>query len=84
MFNFDKFIEWCEKIDIKSIIFYLNNSEQTKSLEEKVFIQIIAFERLTTMYVEFLGDKEEFLPNKTDYSPIKLSSIISKGLFCQA
>ncbi|MCO7186104.1 hypothetical protein ABMY20_09410 [Tenacibaculum sp. SSH1-16] len=71
MFNFDKFIKWCEKIDIKSIIFYLNNSEQTKSLEEKVFIQIIAFERLTTMYVEFLGDKEEFLPNKTDYNPIK-------------
>ncbi len=71
MFNFDNFIDWCEKIDLKSIIFYLNNSEQTKSLEEKVFIQIIAFERLTTMYVEFLGDKEEFLPKKTDFDPIK-------------
>ena len=71
MFNFDKFIVWNNKIDLKSIIFYLNNSEQAKSLEEKVFIQIIAFERLTTMYVEYLGEKEEFLPNNEDFKPIK-------------
>jgi hypothetical protein len=81
MCNFDQYINWCDKVDLKSIIYYLNNSEQTNSIEEKVFIQIIAFERLTTMYVEYLGEKEEFLPNKIDYKPIKdeLNKIIEQN-----
>lgn len=71
IFSFDKYRAWNEKLDLNSIVFYLNNSEQTKSMEEKVFIQIIAFERLSAMYAEYLGNKEEFLPSKEEYQPIK-------------
>ncbi len=71
VFSFDHFVEWNKKIDLNSIIFYLSNSQQSKSIEEKVFIQIIAFERLSTIYVEYLGQKEEFLPSKEDYQSIK-------------
>jgi len=71
MFSFDNFVKWNREIDLNSIIFYLSNSQQSKSIEEKVFIQIIAFERLSTMYVEYLGQKEEFLPSNDEYKPIK-------------
>lgn len=49
-------------------------------MEEKVFIQMIAFERITTKYAEYLGEKEEFLPNKDDFQPIRqeLIDIIDK------
>lgn len=78
--NFDSFKEWNEKLDLKSIVFYLNSSQQAKSIQEKVFIQIIAFERLTTMYVEYLGEKEEFLPEKEEFKEIKneLLKVIDK------
>jgi hypothetical protein len=46
VFCFDSFTEWNKKIDLNTIIFYLNNSEQAKSIDERVFIQMIAFERL--------------------------------------
>lgn len=80
-FSFDHFVEWNKKIDLNSIIFYLSNSQQSKSIEEKVFIQIIAFERLSTIYVEYLGQKEEFLPSKEDYQSIKeqLLEIVDKN-----
>lgn len=71
LFNFDKFVEWNKKVDLNAIIFYLNGSEQTKSLDEKVFIQIIAFERLTTAYAEHLGEKESFMPNHKDFVEVK-------------
>lgn len=80
MFNFDKYCDWNRKIDLNSIIFYLNNSEQSKSMEEKVFIQMIAFERITTKYAEYLGEKEEFLPNRDDFQQIRqeLIDVIDK------
>jgi hypothetical protein len=71
VFCFDSFTEWNKKIDLNTIIFYLNNSEQAKSIDERVFIQMIAFERLTTMYSEFLGEKEEFMPSQKKFEPIK-------------
>lgn len=70
--SFDKFQDWNDKIDLNTIIFYLANSEQSKSIKEKFFIQMIAFERLTSMYAELSGIKEEFVPNKNDYAPIKI------------
>ena len=69
--NFKHFVEWNKTIDLNSIIFYLSNSQQSKSIQEMVFIQIIAFERLSTMYVEYLGQKEEYLPSKIEYEFIK-------------
>jgi len=76
MSNFDNYQEWNRKIDLNSIIFYLSNSEQTISIEEKIFVQMIAFERLTTMYVENLGVAEEFLPSKRDFEEIKNELIL--------
>ena len=80
MFNFDNYRDWNKKIDLNSIVFYLNNSEQTKSMQEKVFIQMIAFERLTTLYAKYLGDKEGFIPEKNKFEPIKeeLINVIEK------
>jgi hypothetical protein len=69
--NFDIFCEWNKKIDLNSIIHYLNGAVQTRSLEEHFFILIIAFERLTTLYAEQKGPKEVFHPTKENYTPIK-------------
>lgn len=77
---FDNYESWNNKIDLNSIVFYLVNSEQTKSLEEKVFIQMIAFERLTTLYANNFGAKEIFEPSKEEYKIIKdeLLKVIDK------
>lgn len=73
MFCFQNYREWNEKINLNSIVFYLTNSEQTKSIEEKVFVQIIAFERITTLYAQNIaGLKMFFSPEKNEYDPIKL------------
>lgn len=71
LFSFNHYQDWNDKIDLNSIVFYLSNSEQARSKEEKVFIQMIAFERLTTNYAQFLGSKEEFMPSKEEYLIIK-------------
>jgi hypothetical protein len=78
--NFDNYRNWSSKIDLNSIVFYLSNSEQTRSMEEKVFIQMIAFERLTTLYANYLGETEEFLPCKEEFEEIKkeLQTVLSK------
>lgn len=69
---FQNYREWNDKINLNSIIFYLTNSEQTKSIEEKVFIQMIAFERMTTLYANnIIGLKIFFSPEKEEYEPIK-------------
>lgn len=69
--NFNKFREWNKKIDLSSIIFYLNRAEQTRSIEEKFFILIIAFERLTTLYAEQSGHIDQHLPKTEDFAPIR-------------
>jgi len=70
--NFNKYIEWNKKIDLDSIVFYFINSIQAKSLEEVSFIQMIAFERLTTLYAEYKGQTEIFKPTKKQFEKIKL------------
>lgn len=69
--NFDKFREWNKKVDLSSIIFYLNGAEAARSLEEKFFIQIIAFERLTTLYAEQSGTVDQHLPSTQDFATIR-------------
>lgn len=68
---FNKFREWNMKIDLSSIIFYLNGAEKTRSIEEKFFILIIAFERLTTMYAEQSGLVDQHLPLPENFIPIR-------------
>jgi hypothetical protein len=79
-FCFDNYVEWNKKIDLNTIVFYLNNSEQVKSINERVFIQMIALERLSTLYVRYLGETEEFLPSAENFKPIKneLFQVIEK------
>ncbi|MNJ86443.1 hypothetical protein D3C87_39390 [compost metagenome] len=69
--NFEKFRDWNRKIDLTSIIYYLNGAVQTRSLNEQFFILIIAFERLTALYAEQKGDNEVFHPTKENFTPIK-------------
>jgi hypothetical protein len=69
--NFNNYINWDKKIDLDSIVFYFINSVQAKSMEEIAFIQMIAFERLTTLYAEYKGEKEIFMPSKKEYENIK-------------
>lgn len=78
---FQNYREWNEKINLNSIVFYLAGSQQAKSIEEKVFLQMIAFERLSTLYANNIsGPKMIFSPEKEKYEPIKdeLLQIIEK------
>lgn len=68
---FDKYIEVNKKLDLNSIIFYLNGAEQSKSLDERFFILIIAFERLAKKYVETLNNSDLFVMSEEYYQPIK-------------
>lgn len=68
---FNKFNEWDFKIDFSSIILYLNRAEQLRIVEEKFFILIIAFERLTALYAERIGLSDEHVPARHDFDPIK-------------
>lgn len=81
MFCFQNYREWNEKINLNSIVFYLTGSEQSKSIEEKVFLQMIAFERLSTLYANNIsGPKMIFSPEKEKYESIKdeLVQVIEK------
>lgn len=81
MFCFQNYSEWNEKINLNSIVFYLTGSEQSKSIEEKVFLQMIAFERLSTLYANNIsGPKMIFSPEKEKYESIKdeLVQVIEK------
>lgn len=71
LFSFNKFREWNKKIDLRSIIYYLNTSQKINSAEEKFFIEIIAFERLTTLYAINQGHVDERLPDANDFVNIK-------------
>jgi hypothetical protein len=71
IYHFDAFSEWNKKIDLNSIIHYLNGAVQTRTLEEQFFILIIAFERLTQQYAEQFGPTEIFHPEKSNFQAIK-------------
>jgi hypothetical protein len=68
---FDKYIEENNKLDLNSIIFYLNGTEQSKSIDEKFFVLIIAFERLAKKYVETLNNSDLLVMSEENYQPIK-------------
>lgn len=68
---FDKYVEENKKLDLNSIIFYLNGAEQSKSIDEKFFVLIIAFERLAKKYVETLNNTDLLVISEEKYQPIK-------------
>jgi hypothetical protein len=83
--SFDKYREWNKRIDLNSIVYALNAAAEATHVEEKFFIQIIAFERLTAQYAVAMGFAIEYLPDPLDYAEIKrqLFDVIerNKGLF---
>jgi hypothetical protein len=68
---FNQFVLENKKLDLNSIIFYLNGAEQAGSIEEKFFVQIIAFERLAQKYVESIENSDSFIIDDSTYKPIK-------------
>jgi hypothetical protein len=72
---FNKYIEENKKLDLNSIIFYLNGAEQTRSLEEAFFIQIIAFERLAKKYIDTLNEENYSFLTEEEFAPIKTELI---------
>lgn len=68
---FDEFRNWNAKVDLASTIFYLNAAENARTVEEKFFILIIAFERLTTLYAEQTGLVDQHIPSPTDFISIR-------------
>ncbi|RYX81033.1 hypothetical protein EON73_05050 [bacterium] len=83
IYNFNKYVAENKKIDLDSIIIYLNAAEQARGIEEKVFILMIAFERIAQKLVETLDDKDLFILSDEDYKPIKdeLFVILNKYRF---
>lgn len=71
MFSFDKFREWNDKLELSTIIYYLNTVEKINNAEERFFIQIIAFEKLTAMYAKNSGYATEIIPDEEEFKGIK-------------
>jgi hypothetical protein len=55
MYNFSIYREKNKIWDLNSIIFYLNNAEQTHSIGDKIFIQTILLERLSSTFADSLN-----------------------------
>lgn len=68
---FNKYVEENKKLDLNSIIFYLNVAEQAISIEGKFFILIIAFERLAQKFIKTLNFVDSLILSEDDYMPIK-------------
>ena len=49
----------------------MSNAEQSKGIEDRFFIQIIAFERLAAKYVDTLNEKEVFASDPDKFEIIK-------------
>lgn len=77
---FDKYLNETFKLDFDTIIFYLNGAEQSKSIEEKFFILIIALERLAQKFVDSRNDCDAFILSDEHYSPIRdeIQSVLDK------
>jgi hypothetical protein len=78
--HFNLYREWNEKLDLNGIIFYLCNSEQTISIDERVFIQTIILEKLSDSYAKTLeGTTQTFLPeNINEQLKTELTEVLKK------
>lgn len=77
---FNKYVQENKKLDLNSIIFYLNGAEKSGRVEEKFFIQITALERLAKKYFDSIEDKELLLISDREYDPLKkeLRAVLAK------
>jgi hypothetical protein len=68
---FEKFQELNKKLDLNTIIFYLNNAEQASSIGERIFIQTILLERFSDKYAETFDEPNTTIINSSKFQKIK-------------
>ncbi len=80
MNNFHIYREKNKSWDLNTIIFYLNNAEQTSSLGDRIFIQTILLERLSSKFGDMLEeDWTTIVPTETfEIVQSELLQILSK------
>lgn len=71
LYNFENYIKVNEKLDLNTIIFYLNNAEQANSMGERIFIQTILLERFSKAYVKLLESVPKTLIDVEKFDSIK-------------
>lgn len=72
LFCFDSFFQLNKLLDLRALIFSLNNSTQTAGLEERYFILITAFEKLCSDYVKSKSSgSNTLIPKETFDTEIK-------------
>src|SRR5690554_6213063 len=79
--RFSDYIELNKKLDLNTIIWYLNFSYRNISMEERIFIQTITLERLSKFFFESQNvKKHELLINETIFDEIKkeIFSVLEK------
>lgn len=78
---FNKYVAENKKLDLNSIVFYLNGADRAVGIEEKFFIQIIAFERLAQKYKESIENSDILLLQDESYKPIKDELLLTLNKF---
>lgn len=68
---FDKFVIENKKLDLNSIIFYLNGAQKSVNIQEKFFIEIIAFERLVSNFMKTLDESDSFIISDNDFKEVR-------------
>jgi hypothetical protein len=71
LYCFDSYVLENKKLDLNSIIFYLCGAEQSRSIQERFFIQIIALERLAQKYIQTINSSDTFIVEESLFSLIK-------------
>jgi hypothetical protein len=70
-YNFENYIKVNEKLDLNTIVFYLNNAEQANSMGERIFIQTILLERFSKAYMKLLESVPRTLIDAKIFDSIK-------------
>jgi len=80
LFCFEKFREQNRKLDLNTIIFYLNNAEQASSMGERIFIQTILLERFSDKYAETFEEQSTTIIASSEFQRIEeeLFNVLNK------
>lgn len=81
MYDFNRYRYWNQKLDLNSIIYFLGNAEQVKSVPERVFAQMILFERLSDSYATLTATPNELLVDESIFSEMitEFDAILAKN-----
>lgn len=71
--NFEKYREWNNRLNLNDIVFYLCNAEQTVSMDERVFTQMIMLEKLSDAYIKSMNVQDERIMSDAEEETVKNS-----------